>query len=393
MSQPLGRHGRAAIAGLAAIAAGHTLAPRMVDAQDGPVTLARAWTVPGAAVGSPAADDTTAFFLSMSHEVVAIDAASGRVRWRRPTSESGYGGTGASVVVAGSVLVVGDYNLVAFDRRTGAERWRFVPTEGYGPGFYLSHAAADDGVIHAGSPSGRVYALDAETGRLRWRTVVADDGKTTVFSPRAHGALIAAGYTEFVAPNRGGIVLLRADTGHVVWKRPFPPPTNRSLSVNWAGGPVFADDLVIVSSGDGVIRAYDVAEGIERWSIAPLTMNPRTLVDPERDFRGLAIAGPLLVSGSLTGVVVAYDLASRQERWRYTGERLGSVIFRIGATDDTVYVPFAGGTLLALRARDGVELWRVGDWKASILWPPILWQKLVIVSGAVDGFSAFHGVG
>lgn len=357
-----------------------------------PRILARAWTVPGAAVGSPAADQSTAYFLTRNHDLLAVDAATGQVRWRRPTNESGYGGTGATVVVSGQVVVVGDDNLLGFSRRTGALRWRFDPSDGYGPGFYLSHEATTDGMVYAGSPSGHVYAVETETGRLRWSTVVANDGKTTVFPPRFKGAVIAAGYTEFVAPNLGGVVLLAADTGRVLWKRPFPVPRDRSLSVNWAGGPILVDDLVIVSAGDGIIHAYDIASGDERWSIPPVTVQPGNLIDPARDFRGLAVSGRILVSGSLTGEIVGYDLDSREERWRYSAGRLGSVIFRIEAINDLVYVPFAGGTLIALQAHDGAELWRVGDWTASILWPPVLWQDLVIVSGAVDGLSAFHAV-
>ena len=119
-------------------------------------------------------------------------------------------------------------------------------------------------------------------------------------------------------------------------------------------------------------------------------MKPGNLIDPTRDFRGLAVSGDILVSGSLTGEIVGFDLESRTEQWRYSAGRLGSVIFRIEAMDDVVYVPFAGGTLLALRASDGAEQWRVGDWRASILWPPALWEELVIVSGAVDGFTAYY---
>ena len=367
---------------------------RLEAAQQGePRVLQRAWTVDGAAVGSPATADSSAYFLSKSHEVLAIDAASGHIRWRQPTNESGYGGTGSSVVVSGSVVVAGDYNLLAFDRRSGVLRWRFVPTDGYGPGFYLSFSATADGVVYAGSPSGRFYAVDAESGRLRWSTVVAADGKTTVFPPRFQGTVVAAGFTEFVAPNRGGLVVLDTRTGRILWKRAFPQPSDRSLSVNWAGGPVFANDLVIASSGDGVVHAFDTASGEERWAIPALSGrigNP--IISPDRDFRGLAVSGQLLVSGSLTGTIVAYDLATRTERWRHLAERLGSVMFRIEASNEVVYVPFAGGTLVALRADDGIEQWRVGDWMASLLWPPAFWNDLIIVSGAVDGFSAFRRI-
>jgi outer membrane protein assembly factor BamB len=351
-------------------------------------TLTRAWTVAGAGVGSPAADADSIYFLSASHEVVAVEPASGRVRWRRPTNESGYGGTGTTVLVSGTVVVVGDYNLLAFDRATGTLRWRFVPTEGYGPGFYLSPGV--DGLVFAGSPSGRVYAVEAETGRLRWTTVVSADGKTTVFPPRVGGTVVAAGYTEFVAPNRGGVVLMSADTGRIEWRRAFPLPQDRSLGVNWAGGPVFSDDLVVASSGDGVIHAFDIATGADRWSIPRVATEPGNLISSDRDFRALALAGGRLVSGSLTGVVIGYDLETREEVWRFTAGRLGSVVFRIEAADNRVYIPFAGGTLLALGMDTGVEQWQIGDWRTGFLWPPVRWNNLMLVTGGVDGLSAFH---
>ncbi|MEZ5286365.1 MAG: PQQ-binding-like beta-propeller repeat protein [Vicinamibacterales bacterium] len=358
--------------------------------QSTPRTLARAWLVGEPVVGNPVTDMESAYALTKRHEVISVEAASGRVRWRQPTNKSGFGGTGASVVLSGGVVVVGDYDVLGFDARTGAERWHFTPSEGYGPGFYLSHGATADGMVYAGSPSGRVYALEAATGRLRWMTAVATDGKTTVYPPQFDGPYVAAGYTEFVAPNRGGVVLLDARDGRIVWTRPFPPASDPTLSLNWAGGPVFGDGAVIVSSGDGVIHAFDLADGNERWRIPALSPQPGNPILPDRDFRGLAVVDDLLITGSLTGIVVAFDLSTRDIRWTYRPTRLGSVAFRLAASGDDVYVPFAGGTLVNLQGSDGVERWRVGDWTASMLWPPARWNDLIIVSGAVNGLSAFH---
>jgi outer membrane protein assembly factor BamB len=346
----------------------------------------RVWHVPEPGRGGPAADDTSAYFLSKAHEVLAVDIATGNVRWRRPTFEEGEALSGAALLVDGESVVVGDYNLLAFNRHTGGLRWRFVPADGYGPGIYLG--TVSDGLALAGSPSGHLYAVDVESGALRWSTEVASDGKTTVFSPVASASAVAAGFTEFTAPNGGGVVVVAKDTGRVLWKQRFPSPADPSLGTNWAGGPILVDDEVIASSGDGNIHAFDAGSGALRWTIPKVSGPSPFPVAADRDFRALALAGALLVCGSLTGQIVAFDRVSREERWRFTGTGLGSTAFRIAAIDGVVYVPFANGRLVALGAADGRELWRLGDWTSGFLWPPAARGGAILLSGAGDGMSA-----
>jgi outer membrane protein assembly factor BamB len=346
----------------------------------------RIWHVPEPGRGGPAADDTTAYFLSTAHEVLAVDIATGVVRWRRKTLEEGDALSGAALLVDGESVIVGDYNLLAFNRRTGGLRWRFVPADGYGPGIYLGAVSA--GLALAGSPSGHLYAVDVDSGALRWSTAVASDGKTTVFSPAAGESVVAAGFTEFTAPNGGGVVVVSRDTGRVLWKQRFPAPADTSLGTNWAGGPIIVGDELIASSGDGHIHAFDVASGALRWTIPRVSGPSPFPVAADHDFRPLALAGHLLVCGSLTGQIVAYDRVTREERWRFTATGLGSSAFRIAAIDGVVYVPFANGRLVALRAGDGQELWRIGDWTSGFLWPPAAHGDTVLLSGARDGMSA-----
>ena len=346
----------------------------------------RLWHLPDLGRGGAAADETSAYFLSKAHEVIAVDVTTGTIRWRRTTLEEGDALSGAAVLLGDDSVVVGDYNLLAFDRRTGGLRWRFVPAEGYGPGVYLG--AVVDGTALAGSPSGHLYAVDAESGALRWSARVAVDGKTTVFAPAVESGLVAAGYTEFTAPSGGGVAVLAAGSGRVIWKRRFPLPDDGSLSSNWAGGPVFWGDVVIAASGDGRVHAFDLASGDVRWTIPKVTGPSPFAMAADHDFRPLALAGGLLISGSLTGTITAHDLVTRTERWRFTASGLGSTAFRIAAVDYVVYVPFANGRLVALGATDGRERWRIGDWTSGFLWPPAARGDTLFLSGAGDGLSA-----
>lgn len=348
------------------------------------------WHLAGEARSGAGADESTAYFVSKQHEVVAIDVATGDVRWRRFTAEWGDLHWGETAVAAGSVVVVGDYNLVAFDRKTGSPRWRFIPGEGYGPGIYLG--AASDTHVLSGSPSGRVYSVAVETGRLHWSAIVSSEGNTTVFSPVIRGPVVAAAFSEFTLPGTGGVVMMATDTGQILWKRYFPPPDEPTLSTHAGGGPIFDGDVVIAASGDGVIHALDVASGEIRWSIPRVKPTKPSLISPDRDFRALTLTNGTLISGSATGIVIGYDLGTRQEKWRFHDPSIWSTAFRSSSAEGVAYVPYLSGMVVALDAATGTELWRMGEWSTGFIWPPAFSGNRIIISGSGYGYVALPRV-
>ncbi len=358
-------------------------APAVLLAAGPPVV----WHAPGEGRGTPAVDDATVYFTSKRHEVIAFDAATGRERWRRATGEQGDEAFGFSAVVAGSVVAVGDYDLIAFERATGTLRWRFDPDDGHAAGVYLGVVA--DGVVLTGSPAGRMYAVEPESGRARWSSLISRDGRTTVFAPIANTNVAVAGFSEWTFPNRGGVVAVDLKSGSVRWKTRFPDPSERTLATNFGTGAVLYKDLVIASAGDGLIHALDVVNGERRWSIDRVGNLPLGWpINPDRDMRPLVVVGDILVSGSLTGVVIAYDLETRRERWRFHSRMSGSTVYKLAAADRTVYVPYFGGEMVALNLDDGSEQWRNSDWRAGFLWAPLIWQNRAFVSASGSGFYA-----
>lgn len=345
-----------------------------------------AWHVAGEGRGLPAADASSVYFLSRRHEVIAVAARSGRVRWRAVTGEQGESTAGQRAMVAGPVVVVGDDALVAFDRATGVRRWRFVPDDGgYAVGSYLGAAAA--GVVYAGGRGGMLYAVDAETGRARWSAMVVDDAVLSiVFDPVPHGDLVVTSFTLFTTPNRGGVVAFDARTGRARWRADFTPPPEPQRHFNAGGAPVVTEQFVLATRGDGVIHAFDRRSGALAWTL------PRVeggILPFTQDSRPLLVTGRLLVAGSTTGVVVAYDLVSRREQWRYNGQ-LGSVAFAIAGDERGVYVPYVGGRLVALTVGTGAERWRIGDAMLGFVWPPLVHADRVYVAGSGAGFYALR---
>ena len=345
------------------------------------------WRVPGEGRGSPAADASTVYFLGRRNEVIAMHARSGAVRWRTPTGRAGDTTLGFRVVAAGSVVVAGDYHLVALDAASGAVRWRFDPEitprdGGYAPGPYLGSASA--GLVFTGAAGGRLYALERDTGRVRW-SVLAAAADATVFEPFVVGGVVAATFTQFTNPNSGGVILVDAQSGTVRWRTVFTAATSLPIHMNAAGGPVLTQTLVIAASGDGAIHGFDRVTGAERWRIPPLDAMGR--IGFTSDARPLAIAGRTLYAGSLTGTVTAYDVPTQRARWEYRGNS-GSVAFKLAIDDQTVYVPHVGGRLVALAAGTGAERWRVGDLRAGFTAPPIGFGSHLYFAGEGAGFWA-----
>ncbi|MEP6915046.1 MAG: PQQ-binding-like beta-propeller repeat protein [Acidobacteriota bacterium] len=341
------------------------------------------WHIAGQGRGRPVVHGDAVYFLSKGHEVLAVDTVSGALRWRRRTGEPGTTTMGTSIVATGSVLVAGDYNLVAFARDSGVLRWRFTPHDGYAPGIYLGEAADD--VVFAGSPSGRLYAIDGESGAERWSSSSVLGPAETVFQPIVVHDLVVAAYTTFSAPNAGGVAAYDRHSGAEKWRTPFVRGGGANLPAGSGGGPVAVNDLVIAASADGTIHAFDQGNGRIRWSI------PTAAQSGESEFRPLATAGRTLAAGSLSGCVTAYDLGTRVERWRYCDRDGASVAFAIACDDRNVYVPYYEGRLIAIDIDSGKERWRIGGGPDSgFNWLPAVDGDRLYVGASTAGFFAFR---
>lgn len=352
------------------------------------------WRVDASGHGRPTVGGGVAYFLLTDHKVVAVESRNGRRVWTNDTFEPGLTTDGSALALSRSVIVAGDYNLVAFDRLTGERRWRFSPTIGYAPGIYLGDST--DSVVLAGSPAGRVYAVAAATGELVWTSVIRSDGKTTVFPPTTDGVVVAIGYTTFQGPPRGGAVLLDLATGRELWRTAFPLASDPLLGTGSTGGPLLTSDSIIASSGDGTVYILSRTDGSIVWTIPGISGVPPVLQGPfplphtsgGADFRPLTRSGRRLFAGSLKGAVVAYDLPTRREIWRHEDPRAGSVSFAIASDERFVHVPYASGRHVALDAATGALRWRTADAAYGFNWAAASDDRHTYLAGGAGGLIA-----
>ncbi|WP_128548535.1 pyrroloquinoline quinone-dependent dehydrogenase [Larkinella soli] len=222
-----------------------------------------------------------------------------------------------------------------------------------------------DGTLYFTTPTTRVFALDAATGRKKWefdpevylRQDLSEVTSRGVSIWPADGRRLPK--RVFVPTLDGRLIALDAKTGQPI------PGFGREGSVDLRTGvgnisvtspPAVIGDLIVVGSsmGDnqrfnyerGVVRAYDALTGALRWSWDPI---PRTKDDPGADtWRG--------ASALQTGAANAWSIISADPERDlvfipttspspdyYGGERLGKNQF--------------ASSIVAIRASTGKVVW------------------------------------
>lgn len=153
---------------------------RLADGQRRWVTdLGPGWTQPAVVRGVAVADGRVYATVeewraprgrTASGWLIALSARDGTVLWRYHTGDGAErrGLSSTPVIAAGLVLAADDLGnaIVAVDRRTGREVWRFAGKPGF-PGF-ADGPVVDGRTVYGGSGDTLAYALALETGRLLW---------------------------------------------------------------------------------------------------------------------------------------------------------------------------------------------------------------------------------
>lgn len=117
--------------------------------------------------------------------------------------------------------------LLAIDAATGEVRWRFRSPDGR----QVVPGAIRDGVLYVATESGGLYAFDAQTGQVRWH----------VDAPGSGTPVSLAGDVLLVVGLTGQVIAHDAENGAELWHVPLGGSANSGTAVS--GGLIFqADD-------------------------------------------------------------------------------------------------------------------------------------------------------
>jgi outer membrane protein assembly factor BamB len=333
------------------------------------------WVTPGEVRGTPVADASSIYVRTAAQELLAVDRATGAVRWKARLADAPGFVSGGRLLLAGDLVIAGTDDVEAFRRRDGARIWRANLARGLGAGVQLGGAMDD--VVFAGSYAGLLLALDVQSGSVRWAGRLTPEAETNVFVPSIDDDRVVATFSTFRGAGEGGLAAFDRQ-GHPLWRARLAGPDERGV----IGPAVPAGDVVLAADRRGTIAAVERDTGAVRWRI------PRRLsVEAAEDFRPMAVSGSRLVVGSLSGEIVAYDLATQHEQWRAWPSD-ASVAFGMIARDDVVYVPYVSGRVVALDARNGRERWRLGERGEGFRWVPWLDGPSMFLNGAGSGLVA-----
>ena len=228
----------------------------------------------GRIFASPAVVDSTVYIGSTDGNVYALATGRGTLRWKTQTG----GRVVSSPAVVGARVYVGSYDgkLYALDKATGAVAWTFRTggerrfagrhLHGFPPDaetmpdpfdVYLSSPVVWQGLVIFGSGDGRIYALSAETGQVRWSYRTGDV---------VHASPAVADGVVYIGSWDGYLYALEAATGKLAWRFATGQDPDIHNQVGFQSSPAIADGVVYVGCRDAHLYAVDARTGKQRWA-------------------------------------------------------------------------------------------------------------------------------
>lgn len=263
----------------------------------------------------------------------------------------------------------------------------------------LSH-----GTVYIGSTGGKLLALDAQTGIVRWQHVIGQflNDSTPVI----------VGRVVYVGANRTWVYALDASNGRQLWAV--------NLQEIIKAAPTYANGIVLVNSSNSA-TALDARTGLARWKfheigfgwpttaaptiqgqVAYVALGDKTIVYALNLQNGRQIwaynAGDRLIStpmvvgqqviiGTWKGKIEAVNAANGTQTWHYNvnealprGMSIDGIAGSLAANNNSVFVGTYNGNIVAVDAATGTLRW-AHLINAPVLGTPVIEGSTLYVSG------------
>jgi outer membrane protein assembly factor BamB len=225
--------------------------------------------------------------------------------------------------------------------------------------------AAGFGMVVLGTSKGAVVALDGATGRELWRSRVNSE----LLSAPAIGEKVVV-----IRAVDGRLHGLDAHDGHELWSVEQQVPR---LSLRGTATPIISKELAISGFDNGKVMAVSLNTGDTVWDTALASPHGRTELDRLVDIDSAArVVGDNVFATGFQGRTAMLALDSGQIWWAHDMSSYRG----LAVDDDNLYVTQSDGIVVALRQRDGSELWRTAKLKLRRLSAPVLTSTAVAVA-------------
>jgi outer membrane protein assembly factor BamB len=324
----------------------------------------------------PAVTDDLVVVADSRGRISALDRNTGAPRWEnrlRDLRVSSGVGAGAGIAVVGTM----DGSAIALNLDNGDEIWRTrLSSE------VLALSTVAGGVVVARTNDGRLHALDAPSGTVRWtvlRTTPAlslrgvqvpqmlpgrvlagfDTGRLLMLGTNRGNVLweatiaVPSGRSElerlidadghvpvyrgvaFASTYQGRLAAVTLDSGDLIWARDFS---------SYQGGDIHGDsEILVMTAGDSHVWGLDPRNGGDLWQQRGLRL---------RDVTGPVVIGDQAVVGDFQGYLHWLSVDDGRILAR-TRAGSGAIVTRPVLRDGVLYVVSGNGQVSAIRARVG----------------------------------------
>ncbi|QJB33722.1 PQQ-binding-like beta-propeller repeat protein [Chitinophaga oryzae] len=262
--------------------------------------------------------------------ITALDAATGRLLWQFTAGNSIKHSMSYS---EGSILATDAEGVTyALNAATGKVRWKHQGLQQSLPG-YNSGGVAQHGVYYTGA--GRnLQALDIRTGEVKWtnRDWTGGEGTPAAMALRNGQLITGSNWSHLYAHD--------AATGRVQWKRSDEGIRFRS------GTPAFFDDKLYVH-GINKLHVLEPATGKTIDSI-PVAAELKTMTAP-------LVTAQYIITCTASGGMIAFDKHTKAQVWQFVpGEALFYTAPYTSPASATIEsTPLLAGNSLLVGASDG----------------------------------------
>jgi len=243
-----------------------------------------------------------------------------------PDQQPAYPGSRSTPTVDGARLYAlgSDGDLVCLETASGKERWRKSLRQDFGgqPGVWAySESPLIDGNVLVCTPGGAqatLVALDKRTGKTLWKSAVPGGDQAAYASPIV---LEAGGLRQYVQFLQKGVVGVDANTGKFLWRY---DRTAQNSPANIAT-PVAHNGYVYTASGrggGGLVRLKVTGTSVEAEPVYYTTRLPTSI-------GGSVLVGDYLY-GTTSGGLMCVGFTSGEVKWQERGIGAGSLCYAEG---------------------------------------------------------------
>jgi len=250
----------------------------------------------GAFAFSPASDGQAVYAAGQDGRIVKFDLASGREVWHIDAGQplSAGVGVGAGLVLVGTTKG----ELLAYRSSDGSRTWVARLS-----GEILVPPVATEGGVAARSNDGRVYLLDAATGKQRWVT----SRTLPALTLRQQGHLLLTPDVLYVGHAGGRLSALAVNNGAPQWEAnvSLPRGATEIERVSDVTGPLAADGRRVCGSAyQGRIACFDAQRGTLIW------MRDASVL------RGVEMDERMVYAADVGGNLMAFDKLRGTHPWK-----------------------------------------------------------------------------